>query len=70
MELHGILSGFETWNSIEIHGGFSFMEFFFPWNSIEFFSWNFMEFFHVLPWNLKKKSHCFHGILFGILHGK
>ena len=63
MELHGILSGFGTWNSMEIHGGFFFLSwnfrefhgfpwrFFFPWNSIEFsVPWNFfMEFYGVFP---------------------
>ena len=44
MELHGILSGFGTWNSMEN----------IPWNSMEDFPWNSMEFClglgHGIPW--------------------
>ena len=62
MELHGILSGFGTWNSMEIHGGFfSFMEFQgIPWNSMEVFLP--MEFHRVFSMEF------FHGILFGLLN--
>ena len=63
MELHGILSGFGTWNSTEFHGvpwkifhGTPWnsvwvwdMEFHgIPWSSMENFPWNSMEDF---PWN-------------------
>ena len=62
MELHGILSGFGTWNSMEN----------FPWNSMEDFPWNSMEFClglgHGIPWKsmevffLSWNSREFHGI--------
>ena len=53
MELHGILSGFGTWNSMEVF--FSFMEFQgIPWNSMEvFLPMEFHRvFFHgIFSWN-------------------
>ena len=55
MELHGILSGFGTWNSMED----------FPWNSMDFclglghgIPWKSMEVFFFLSWNSRE----FHGI--------
>ena len=55
MELHGILSGFGTWNSMEFHGGF--------WNSMEFHESSFsMEFHSVWVWDME-----FHGIPWRIL---
>ena len=50
MEFHGILPESGTWNSMECHGGFSFLS----WNSMEFHRVIFhviffMEFYGVFP---------------------
>ena len=53
MELHGILSGFGTWNSMEIHGGFFFFHGI-PGNSMEvFLPMEFHSFFHGIFYCIK-----------------